>query len=105
MHPVPCRGDHQQRRAGLSPACRRRCLPLHLADPDEQRLREIITKHLGADALAAAEDLVETFMKQRAVGELATDQLLNAVFLRNGGVHLHPEGLLKTVLHRLNSGG
>lgn len=87
------------------PAFRRRCLPLHLADPDEQRLREIITKHLGADALAAAEDLVETFMKQRAVGELATDQLLNAVFLRNGGVHLDPEGLLKTVLHRLNSGG
>ncbi|MER5757365.1 MoxR family ATPase [Streptomyces sp. NPDC002088] len=87
------------------PAFRRRCLPLHLADPDEQRLREIITQHLGTDALAAADDLVETFMKQRAVGELATDQLLNAVFLRNGGVHLNPEGLLKTVLHRLNSGG
>lgn len=88
------------------PAFRRRCLPLHLADPDETRLRRIITEHLGEDALTAADDLVKTFMSQRAVGELATDQLLNAVFLRLGGIRLDdPEGLLKTVLHRLNASG
>ena len=88
------------------PAFRRRCLPLHLADPDETRLKTIITRHLGEDGLAVAGDLVETFMAQRAVGELATDQLLNAVFLRLGGLSLDdPEGLLKTVLHRLNAGG
>ncbi len=88
------------------PAFRRRCLPLHLADPDEERLKEIITQHLGEDALAAAGDLLQTFMGQRAVGELATDQLLNAAFLRLGGLRLDdPEGLLKTVLHRLNAGG
>ncbi|TRO57079.1 MoxR family ATPase [Streptomyces sp. IB201691-2A2] len=88
------------------PAFWRRCLPLHLADPDETRLKEIITQHLGEDALAAAGDLLKTFMGQRAVGELATDQLLNAVFLRLGGLRLDdPEGLLKTVLHRLNAGG
>jgi MoxR-like ATPase len=86
------------------PAFRRRFLPLHLADPDEQRLREIITQHLGEDGLAAAEDLVEAFLTQRSLGGLATDQLLNAVFLRLGGLSLDPEGLLKTVLHRLNAG-
>ncbi|MET9129735.1 AAA family ATPase [Streptomyces antibioticus] len=87
------------------PAFRRRCLPLHLGDPDETRLREIIAGHLGADALAEAGDLVQTFLAQRALGELATDQLLNAVFLRTGGARLDAEGLLKTVLHRLNADG
>ncbi|MFD5538803.1 AAA family ATPase [Streptomyces sp. NPDC127079] len=87
------------------PAFRRRCLPLHLGDPDEQRLGEIIAGHLGADALADAGDLVQAFLAQRAVGELATDQLLNAVFLRHGGARLDAEGLLKTVLHRLNADG
>ncbi|MFD7878078.1 AAA family ATPase [Streptomyces sp. NPDC059766] len=88
------------------PAFRRRCLPLHLADPSDAQLKKIISHHLGEDALTAVGDLVETFMARRAVGELATDQLLNAVFLRLGGLRLDdPEGLLKTVLHRLNAGG
>ncbi|WP_367039634.1 MoxR family ATPase [Streptomyces sp. Je 1-332] len=87
------------------PALRRRCLPLHLADPSDSQLKEIISHHLGEDVLDAVGDLVETFMARRAVGELATDQLLNAVFLRLGGLSLDdPEGLLKTVLHRLNAG-
>ncbi|MFF5185061.1 AAA family ATPase [Streptomyces sp. NPDC000345] len=87
------------------PAFRRRCLPLHLGDPDEARLREIIAGHLGPGALADAGDLVQAFLAKRAVGELATDQLLNAVFLRHGGARLDAEGLLKTVLHRLNADG
>ncbi|MFF2524516.1 AAA family ATPase [Streptomyces liangshanensis] len=87
------------------PAFRRRCLPLHLGDPNENRLREIVSRHLGGHALAGAEDLVTAFLNQRAVGELATDQLLNAVFLRSGGARLDADGLLKALLHRLNSGG
>jgi MoxR-like ATPase len=87
------------------PAFRRRCLPLHLGDPDEARLREIVQGHLGPDALADAGDLIMAFLARRAVGELATDQLLNAVFLRRGGVRLDADGLLKTVLHRLNADG
>ncbi|MET9736265.1 MoxR family ATPase [Streptomyces sp. NPDC006458] len=87
------------------PAFRRRCLPLHLGDPDETRLKKILAGHLGPDALADAEDLVMAFLAQRAVGELATDQLLNAVFLRRGGARLDADGLLKTVLHRLNADG
>lgn len=88
------------------PAFRRRCLPLHLDDPDEGRLRDVIAGHLGEAALARADDLVKAFVRRRQLGELATDQLLNAVYLRVGGAHLEdPEGLLKTVLHRLNPGG
>ncbi|WP_043671107.1 AAA family ATPase [Streptomyces xylophagus] len=86
------------------PAFRRRCLPLHLEDPRMERLREIITTHLGAEALTNADDLIDAFLKERDLKELATDQLLNAVFLRQGGARLDPEGLLRTVLHQLNPG-
>lgn len=87
------------------PAFRRRCVPLHLADPDEQRLRDIVTSHLGPQALAHADDLVAAFLDEQALGGLATDQLLNAIFLRSGGARLDADGLLSTVLAHLNSGG
>lgn len=45
---------------------------------------------------------MRAFLARRASGELATDQLLNAVFLRLGGVGLDSEGLLDAVLHRLS---
>ncbi|MFG2133803.1 AAA family ATPase [Streptomyces sp. NPDC048751] len=87
------------------PAFRRRCLPLHLDDPRKDRLRKIIATHLDADMAAAADDLIDTFLEQRELKELSTDQLLNAVFLRAGGARLAPDGLLRTVLHQLNPGG
>ena len=84
------------------PAFLRRCLPLHLDDPGEQQLREIIAGHLGPQA--DTEELLTEFLSRRGVGDLATDQFLNAVFLRSGGAKLSPDGLLNTVLHHLNSG-
>ncbi|GAA2151011.1 MoxR family ATPase [Kitasatospora kazusensis] len=83
------------------PAFLRRCLRLDLPDPDEQRLRDIVAAHLGPDALTRAEDVLTAFLERRAHGELATDQLLNAVFLRKGGLSLDADGLLDAVLHRL----
>ncbi|MQY10614.1 hypothetical protein SRB5_07250 [Streptomyces sp. RB5] len=83
------------------PAFLRRCVRLDLPVPDEERLRAIVTAHLGPEALRAADDLMEAFLRRRAPGELATDQLLNAVFLRLGGVDLDAEGLLDAVLHQL----
>ncbi|MFI1781949.1 AAA family ATPase [Streptomyces rubiginosohelvolus] len=83
------------------PAFLRRCVRLDLPEPDERRLREIIAAHLGPDALNHTDDLLREFLGRRAAGELATDQLLNAVFLRKGGVNLDAGSLLEAVLHRL----
>ncbi|MCP9205888.1 AAA family ATPase [Streptomyces sp. NEAU-Y11] len=83
------------------PAFLRRCVRLELPPPDERQLRAIVTAHLGEGALHEVDDLLRTFLRRRAPGELATDQLLNAVFLRTGGVDLDADGLLDAVLHRL----
>ncbi|MDE5084088.1 MAG: MoxR family ATPase, partial [Trichodesmium sp. St18_bin1] len=41
--------------------------------------------HLGSDVLtkdeAKIEDLIEKFIKKRSKGDLATDQLLNAIYI------------------------
>ncbi|MEV5594607.1 AAA family ATPase [Streptomyces sp. NPDC052496] len=83
------------------PAFLRRCVRLALPEPDEEQLRRIVAAHLGEEALPGMDDLLHTFLNERAHGELATDQLLNAVFLRKGGVDLDAQGLLRAVLHRL----
>ncbi|MEV0319375.1 MoxR family ATPase [Streptomyces sp. NPDC050658] len=83
------------------PAFLRRCIRLDLPVPDEERLRAIVSAHLGDGALLEVDDLLQAFLRRRAPGELATDQLLNAVFLRAGGVDLDAEGLLDAVLHQL----
>ncbi|MFC9328511.1 AAA family ATPase [Kitasatospora sp. NPDC057015] len=85
------------------PAFLRRCLRLDLPEPTEERLREIVSAHLGEDGLRAAEDLIETFLSRRDTDRaaLATDQLLNAVHLRISGVDLDRDDLLAAVLRPL----
>ncbi|MGY6018188.1 AAA family ATPase [Streptomyces spinosirectus] len=83
------------------PAFLRRCIRLDLPMPDEERLRAIVAAHLGPEILQEVDDLLQAFLRRRAPGELATDQLLNAVFLRSGGVDLDADGLLDAVLHQL----
>jgi MoxR-like ATPase len=63
------------------PAFLRRCVQLDLAQPDPERLRAIVHAQMGPEALAAAHDLVADFLERREHGQLATDQLLNAVYL------------------------
>ncbi|WP_097965259.1 MoxR family ATPase [Streptomyces sp. or20] len=83
------------------PAFLRRCIRLDLPEPSEDKLRAIVSAHLGKAAAADLNELMAAFLNRRARGELATDQLLNAVFLRMGGVSLDADGLLDAVLHRL----
>ncbi|MFF7972670.1 AAA family ATPase [Streptomyces sp. NPDC007905] len=83
------------------PAFLRRCIRLALPMPDEERLRAIVAAHLGPEILPEVDDLLQAFLRRRAPGELATDQLLNAVFLRTNGVDLDADGLLDAVLHQL----
>jgi MoxR-like ATPase len=63
------------------PAFLRRCVQLDLVEPDRERLTSIVTAHLGKEVTDLAVPLIDQFLDRRSVGELATDQLLNAVFL------------------------
>ncbi|GAA2047535.1 hypothetical protein GCM10009839_60920 [Catenulispora yoronensis] len=87
------------------PAFLRRCVRLDLPDLDHRRLCEIVEAHLGPEALAAAEGLITAFLEQRTTGELAADQLLNAIHLRRTGVDMSHADLVDSVLHRLDGLG
>jgi MoxR-like ATPase len=64
------------------PAFKRRCIQLELADPEVEELDKIIRAHLPRLADQAG-DLIDDFLEARDQHnkELATDQLLNAVYL------------------------
>lgn len=63
----------------------RRCLRLDIPEPSREELRRIAIAHVGHDlnseALAVLETLIDRFLEKRSRSELATDQLLNAIFL------------------------
>jgi MoxR-like ATPase len=71
------------------PAFLRRCLQLTLQAPDAEKLARIIEAHLPVQA-TDYEDMIDEFLDRKSEGELATDELLNAVFLRYSA--LRPEG-------------
>lgn len=71
------------------PAFLRRCLQLTLEEPDAEKLGRIVEAHLGVQA-SAFTGLIEEFLTRKSEGELATDELLNAIFLRYSG--LRPQG-------------
>ncbi|MEU9861032.1 MoxR family ATPase [Streptomyces sp. NPDC047971] len=59
----------------------RRCIRLELEPPGEEQLGAMIEAHLGPDAAAAEEDLVGRFLNRDPGEVIATDQLLNAIYL------------------------
>lgn len=67
------------------PAFLRRCLQLEMQLPDKAKLAEIINAHLSHDGQYQEQinQLIEAFIKRRDLdnNEIATDQLLNAVYL------------------------
>lgn len=71
------------------PAFLRRCLQLTLEAPDAEKLARIVEAHLGVEA-DGFRDLIDEFLDRKSGGELATDELLNAIFLRYSG--LRPAG-------------
>jgi MoxR-like ATPase len=96
------------RERDFPPAFLRRCVRLDLAPPDSQRLGAIVAAHLGEESAARSGDLVETFLARRETGELATDQLLNAVYLTThatGRGDLRRDRLAELVLRHLSSIG
>jgi MoxR-like ATPase len=59
----------------------RRCLRLDMPEPNPERIAKIVESHLGKRAARRAEPIIKTFLERRSTSTLATDQLLNAVFL------------------------
>ncbi|MBF0565383.1 MAG: AAA family ATPase [Nitrospirae bacterium] len=85
----------------------RRCLRLEIKEPNEGKLSKIVTAHFGNDseALKSKEELIELFTKRRDNGDLATDQLLNAVYLTGNGVDFTYDGkneLIDDIFRPLN---
>jgi MoxR-like ATPase len=68
----------------------RRCLQLNLQPASQEKLARIIEAHLKGSTPDRYEDLISVFLSRSKQGELATDQLLNAIFLRFSG--LRPAG-------------
>ncbi|MBE9142965.1 AAA family ATPase [Planktothrix mougeotii] len=68
------------------PAFLRRCLRLNMPyDPDATALMEIVKAHLETDELTQdqtkIENLIQKFIELREGGDIATDQLLNAIYM------------------------
>ena len=67
------------------PAFLRRCLRLNMGEPNPKRLKAIVSAHLGVDLknqtkTKEAEKLIQQFCERSKTGDLATDQLLNAIY-------------------------
>ncbi|MGI2908754.1 AAA family ATPase [Tolypothrix sp. VBCCA 56010] len=63
------------------PAFLRRCLRLDLREPTPQELEAIVKAHLGDSIIEQAKPIIEKFVNLRKKGDLATDQLLNAIYM------------------------
>ncbi|MGW4897413.1 AAA family ATPase [Kitasatospora sp. NPDC004240] len=121
-HTVTVRGGRVQCRAfplvvltsnnerDFPPPFLRRCIRLHVQPPTTEKLEQIIRQrlHLPADLdrerRALVHDLISAFERRRVEGDLATDQLLNAVQLRLSGAWSDDEereAFLHTVLQKL----
>lgn len=87
------------------PAFLRRCLRLEMHLPSQQRLVEIIEAHFSQDELdqQQLQQLLENFHTSRENGDLATDQLLNAIYMTSKHVSLQDkESLAESLLKYLN---
>ncbi len=88
------------------PAFLRRCLRLEMKEPSDKELAAIVQAHLGKAAVAKARPLIEEFLKRRNNNQqLATDQLLNAVYLatRRTGVEKDVPELVDAIFRSLSA--
>ena len=100
----------------------RRCVRLSMAEPGEERLEAIVKAHLrqvegGKKLIAQSEALIEKLIgrfvnkrNERNKGDLATDQLLNAIYLVTQEISPHvddnienPDDLIEKLWKHLSS--
>lgn len=63
------------------PAFLRRCVTLRLRQPDDGQLADIVRAHFEEEPDSYAQTLIDRFLSRVGGGDLATDQLLNAIYL------------------------
>lgn len=83
----------------------RRCIRLDIKAPDPERLAAIVAAQLGEAALEGSQAVLERFLAARESGAVATDQLLNALFLSAFGDQQSDETrerVLETLLRPLD---
>ncbi len=88
------------------PAFLRRCLRLEIQPPNREKLAEIVEAHLSKDVLEekATQQLIDHFLKLSGKGDLAADQLLNAIYMISNGVTSQDrEKLFDSLLRYLSS--
>jgi len=66
----------------------RRCLRLEIEEPDLEKLSKIVESHFGEGEQIQNAKLIKTFFDLRKKGSLATDQLLNAIYMTTKDVDL-----------------
>lgn len=87
------------------PAFLRRCVRLDMREPDKDTLAAIVRSHLGPNAALNAERLIKDFLDRSKEDTLATDQLLNAVYLATTGPEKDLNTLLNAVFRGLGGSG
>ncbi|HZO74370.1 MAG TPA: MoxR family ATPase [Ktedonobacteraceae bacterium] len=86
------------------PAFLRRCLRLDMKPPTKEELASIVESHLGADILPLANQLIDEFLQEQVKGDLATDQLLNAIYLSSRGIDTRDKKtIFRAVLRQLTT--
>ncbi len=90
----------------LPPPFLRRCIRLNIQPPDRKTLESIIENRLAQYAKQnpkTVNDIISRYIDERKQGQLAVDQLLNAVQIMSKGVDLSVnERLLKVIFSHLD---
>ena len=83
----------------------RRCLRLTMKLPSENELVRIVTAHLGEETAKNPdiEQLIQNFVKKQSTETLATDQLLNAIFMVINGRLTTQDVLIDRLLQDLGA--
>lgn len=82
----------------------RRCITLEIDRPSKAKLLEIVKAHFGDSDRTEIDDMITQFVARREKGHLATDQLLNAIYLRRTFREMPPEKLIDALWRNLTSG-
>ena len=69
-------------------AFQRRCMRLNIRPPGRSRIAAIVAAQLGEDAVEDAAPIIARFLKGREDGDIATDQLLNAIYFAISGMQI-----------------